>query len=139
MCKFYLSVSCLFYTSIRAFYPDKPKGKCWWIEIAPYVKCSSCIVAYFLPTHRIWLSPSVPLLPSEAHHTLFLLMQNKPIYCSVTASGWMIATQHLIYGYVPVCTCIVDILHLRQISPVFFTYISALLYITSFIFLLHIV
>lgn len=53
-----------------------------------------------LPTHIIWFSPSVPLLLAAAHHSLFLLIQNKPIYRSVTVSRWMIATQHLIYWYV---------------------------------------
>lgn len=52
----------------------------------------------------------------------------------------MIATQRLIYGYVPLCTCVLDILYLRQIFPLSCSYISTLLYIKSFSFLLpHIV
>lgn len=84
-----------------------------------------------LPTHIIWFSPSVPLLLAAAHRSLFLLMQNKPIYRNVTVSRWMIATQHLIYGYVPLCACVLDILCVQQIHPVFCSCISALYSIWS--------
>lgn len=93
-----------------------------------------------LPTHIIWFSPSVPLLLAAAHRSLFLVMQNKPIYRNVTVSRWMIATQHLIYGYVLLCACVLDILYFWKISPVSCSYISALLYIKSCSFLhLHII
>lgn len=85
-----------------------------------------------LPTHIIWFSPSVPLLLAAAHHSLFLLIQNKPIYRSVTVSRWMIATQHLIYGYVLLYACVLDILCLRPIFPVSCSDIMALLYSKSF-------
>lgn len=59
-------------------------------------------------------------------------MQNKPIYRRVTVSRWMIATQHLIYGYVFLCACVLDVLYRRQIFPVSCSYVGALLHIKSF-------
>lgn len=68
----------------------------------------------FAYSHHLIQSLSSSLQPIAS---LFLLMQNKPIYHSVTVSRWMIATQRLIYGCEPLCACVLDILYHRQIFP----------------------